>query len=106
MRIVRTLSLCLVAIVALGCRPAELYFVDPSGPPEYKVGWQDGCDTGISAQGSILHKTIYGFNKRPEMASNEQYKQGWNEGFTYCRFVMAANPMFEPDFTTEVTPLQ
>ena len=83
----------ILAALALlpGCRPLSLMTVDPSGPPDYQLGWQDGCDSGISAEGDIFYKMTYGFKKRPEMAANDQYKQGWNEGFTYCRFAFAAN---------------
>ncbi len=80
----------LTASVA-GCRPFWLNTVDPAGPPEYKLGWEDGCDSGLSAEGGMDYKLIYGFKKRPEMASNDQYKNGWNEGFSYCRFSYAAS---------------
>lgn len=65
--------------------------VDPSGPPEYQLGWEDGCDSGLSAEGGYTYKLMYGFKKRPEMAASDQYKQGWNEGFTYCRFSLASS---------------
>jgi len=81
--------LALAAILVLGgCRPTLLHMVDPTGPPEYQLGWEDGCDTGLSAEGDWTYKLMYGFKKRPEMAANDQYKQGWNEGFTYCRFAL------------------
>ena len=73
-----------------GCRPTSLWFVTPEGPAEYQRGGQDGCDSGLSAQGNYLYRAIYGFKKRPEMAENELYKSGWNEGFQYCRFSEAA----------------
>ena len=72
-----------------GCRPLLLNTVDPGGPPEYQLGWEDGCDSGLSAQGDWTYKIMYGFKKRAELAANDQYKQGWNEGFTYCRFSLA-----------------
>lgn len=78
--------LLLAGVTLTNCRPPDLYYVEPSGPPEYQLGWQDGCDTGISAQGGIMYKSLFGFKKRPEMGNNELYKQAWNEGFTYCRF--------------------
>lgn len=82
-------------VLALGaCRPMWTLTVDPSGPPEYQLGWEDGCDTGMSAEGSYYYKLMYGFKKRTELAANDQYKQGWNEGFTYCRF--ALDTMQEP----------
>ena len=73
-------------------RPFWLNVVDPPGPPEYQLGWEDGCDTGLSAEGGWDYKLMYGFKKRPEMAANDQYKQGWNEGFTYCRFSLDTWP--------------
>ena len=74
-----------------GCRPVWLSMVDPPGSPEYKLGWEDGCDSGLSAEGNWADKMMYGFKKRPEMAANDQYKQAWNEGFTYCRFSYASS---------------
>lgn len=77
-----------IVLVLGACRPFYLQTVDPTGPPEYQLGWEDGCDTGISAYGAYYYQLMYGFKKRPEMSTNDQYKQGWNEGFTYCRFQM------------------
>lgn len=87
----RSLALAAFTLATAGCRPFNLNFVDVPGPPEYQLGWEDGCDTGMSAEGSWDYKVMYGFKKRPEMAANDQYKQGWNEGFTYCRFSLASS---------------
>lgn len=85
------LTLCLFTVVLAGCRPITLMSVTPSGPPEYRLGWEDGCDSGVSAEdGSFFYKWTLGFKKRPEMAGEEQYKAGWNEGFSYCRFSYAS----------------
>jgi hypothetical protein len=86
------IAMMLVLTALSGCRPGSLYAVTPSGPPEYRLGWEDGCDTGLSAQGSPITKMLFGFKKRPEMGSNELYKQAWNEGFTYCRFTAGTSP--------------
>ena len=72
------------------CRPVSTWFAAPDGPPEYQLGWQDGCDTGLSAQGSYIYRAVYGFKKRPEMLENDLYKNGWNEGFSYCRYILAS----------------
>lgn len=77
-------------LITSGCRPTSLYFATPAGPPEYKLGWEDGCDTGLAASGNALGKFAYGFKKRPEFGDNEMYKSAWNEGFTYCRFSLDA----------------
>ena len=47
-------------LATTACRPPSLYFVQPSGPPEYKLGWEDGCDTGLSAQQGAVAKALYG----------------------------------------------
>ena len=35
-------------LLASACRPAPLMFVGPEGPSEYRLGWEDGCDTDPS----------------------------------------------------------
>jgi hypothetical protein len=90
MQIKQYAALSLLVLAVAGCRPLWTFTVSPSGPPEYQLGWEDGCDSGLSAEGTWDYKLTYGFKKRPEMAANDQYKQGWNEGFTYCRFALAS----------------
>ncbi len=75
----------------MSCRPMLLNTVDPSGPPEYQLGWEDGCDSGLSSEGGWTYKMMYGFKKRVELSMSDQYKQGWNEGFSYCRFSLASS---------------
>lgn len=91
----RLKAVCVTTLACLsliGCRPMYLATVSPSGPPEYRLGWEDGCDSGISADdGGFFYKWTLGFKKRPEMAGEEQYKAGWNEGFSYCRFSSSAS---------------
>ena len=90
-RMKKTIAILAVLLATASCRPFWVMMVDPAGPPEYQLGWEDGCDSGLSAEGDWYYKVMYGFKKRPEMAANDQYKQGWNEGFTYCRFSLAAS---------------
>jgi len=90
-RAVKRLLIALSLLLLVGCRPFWINTVDPSGPPEYKLGWEDGCDSGLSAEGGWDYKLMYGYKKRPEMAANDQYKTGWNEGFTYCRYSLASS---------------
>lgn len=87
----KTLCIAVLIIALGGCRPFWLSTLPISGTPEYQLGWEDGCDSGLSAQGGWQYKILYGFKKRPEMATNDQYKQGWNEGFSYCRFSLASS---------------
>ncbi len=91
MNIFRKSALLVAGALALSsCRPLTVQWVQPEGPPEYRLGWEDGCDSGLSAQSTGIYKLMYGFKKRPEMAASDLYKQGWNEGFAYCRFSLGA----------------
>ncbi len=86
----RVIWLSIILLIS-SCRPVTLAFSQPEGPPEFKLGWEDGCDTGLSAQDAgYWYRAMYGYKKRPEMMENELYKNGWNEGFSYCRFAAAA----------------
>lgn len=42
--------LILLPVLLIACRPPTMWLVDPSGPDEYKLGWEDGCDTGTAAE--------------------------------------------------------
>src|ERR1700743_1612287 len=86
----RNLIISSLLLLPCGSRPMYLNTVEPPGPPEYKLGWEDGCDSGLSAEGGWDYKLMYGFKKRPEMENSEQYKAGWNDGFSYCRFTLAS----------------
>ena len=78
--------LILVLLTVAGCKPVVLWYSQPDGPPEYRLGWQDGCDTGLSAEDNgYLYRAMYGYKKRPEMMDNELYKSGWSDGMSYCR---------------------
>jgi hypothetical protein len=86
-RLFKLLLLLMLLLPLTSCRPFPLYFEKPGGPPDYQLGWQDGCDTGVGVEGSMITRNMFGFKKRPEMYDNPLYQSGWNEGFTYCRFV-------------------
>jgi hypothetical protein len=77
------LLVAVCAMLAMGCRPLPYYIEKPEGPPDYQLGWQDGCDSKLS-QAPGFYKMVYGFKKRPEMIGNDLYNQGWSNGFFYC----------------------
>lgn len=101
MFVTRVFAVLLLSLGVISCRPMMLYYVAPEGPPEYQLGWQDGCDSGLSAEGDYIYKAMFNFKKRPEMSESEPYKQGWGEGFTYCRFSLAAEERRSKDATFE-----
>lgn len=84
-------ALLVLGLLMAACRPLTVMAVSPSGPPEYQLGWEDGCDSALSAEGSWEYKVMYGYKKRHELAAHEQYKVAWNEGFAYCRFALSTS---------------
>jgi hypothetical protein len=57
-------------------------FTMPPGPPEYRVGFHEGCDAGYSYAGSPFYQQVE-LTQPP--ASNELYAAGWQEGFARCQ---------------------
>ena len=71
----KLVALVLLVIAVSGCRPLYLQTVEPTGPAEYQLGWEDGCDTGISAYGAYYYQLMYGFKnvrKWPAMTSTNK----------------------------------
>ncbi len=54
------------------------------GPPEFQMGYQDGCESALSAYGNTLMKTSYSLRKRPEYQYNNMYNQVWRDAWNYC----------------------
>ncbi len=59
--------------------------VDQPGPPEYKAGWKDGCQSGLATYGSVFYKAQYSFYQNYSMMNNPAYVAAWHESFDYCR---------------------
>lgn len=77
----------ILVLCTADCKPLPLYFESPKfGTQEYRKGWDDGCDSGISAGGTLWQKIAYSFFRDPNMLGDVHYQQGWDEGFSYCRF--------------------
>lgn len=64
---------------------------DESAPPEWKLGWQHGCESGFSAYGNNYYKTLYKFHQDVSMVKNEYYFKAWNDGFNFCRAYINRN---------------
>lgn len=75
----RLLSVCLLVILT-GCatKASDIRI----GPPAYKEGFAEGCDSGYVAAGH----PYYQFRKDTiRYTRDDQYKQGWNDGFATCK---------------------
>jgi hypothetical protein len=56
-------------------------FTMPPGPPEYRVGYYDGCDSGYAYAGSPFYQPLVA---EPEAPAGEPYRTGWQQGFRHC----------------------
>ena len=54
------------------------------GPPEFQAGYQDGCESALSAYGNTYMKSVYSLRKRPEYQYNNMYNQVWRDAWNYC----------------------
>lgn len=91
-RIICLLAMCLVAV---GCNQMSNQLTNPrpwgigetpDGPPEFRKGWEDGCDTGIGVYGDDRYKFAYTFKQDLNLLKNPAYYRAWRDAYTYCRW--------------------
>lgn len=56
------------------------------GPPEYIAGWEDGCQTGMTAYSTTMLRTFHTAQVNAPMMSNTNYNKGWRLGNRYCNY--------------------
>ena len=54
--------------------------------PDFKLGWKDGCEVGMSAGSNTFYKIFYRNNAVDgyKMVGSPDYKTGWGNAFWYC----------------------
>ncbi len=67
-------------------RPDHGVKIDESASVEFKQGWSDGCEVGMSAGSNTFYKMFYRNNAVDgyKMTSSEDYKSAWGNAFWYC----------------------
>lgn len=114
----KTILLPLVLLLLDGCmgesplyaanllRPGGKIFTQmpKNAPPAYKKGWIEGCESGMSIFGHIIHKDFYAFKKDyrffgkefgderdlfdgHKITDNEkkEYQVAWASTYSFCR---------------------
>ncbi|MFM7557765.1 MAG: hypothetical protein ACKO46_04280 [Alphaproteobacteria bacterium] len=53
---------------------------------EYRAGWKDGCEVGISGGANTFYKMFYRNTKIDgyRMAYSTSYRDAWDSAFWYC----------------------
>jgi hypothetical protein len=74
----------IAAIAGLGLLTActTPMFTMPPGPPDFRVGYYDGCDAGYAYAGSPFYEHS---DVTEPPVSSEDYVTGWQEGFVKCK---------------------
>jgi hypothetical protein len=54
--------------------------------PEFRQGWHDGCNVGMSGGSNTFYKMFYRSNKIDgyKMAYSPEYKTAWGNAYWYC----------------------
>jgi len=58
---------------------------NPKASPEYKKGWREGCESGMSSWGNYYYKAFHNFTHTPELLDNKDYSKSWADSFHACR---------------------
>lgn len=65
---------------------------------EYRAGWKDGCEVGISGASNTFYKMFYRNNKIDgyRMSSSPEYRDAWDNSFgiVIARLTFAKNHQF------------
>lgn len=95
----------LIIFLLSGCytRAATLYLDVPDGPPEYKAGWHDGCQSALSA-GGFWNGKFYNFSMGNGAYQHDQvYITAWGNGWFSC---VTSSGAFTGFPTYNTAPLQ
>lgn len=56
-----------------------------NAPNNYKRGWIDGCESGLSSMTNTYYKTYYSFKMEPELRKDPTYYRTWQDTYHFCR---------------------
>jgi len=59
--------------------------VPQDAPNKYKLGWKDGCESGLSSMTNTAYKTFYSFKQDPVLRENPVYYKAWKDTYNFCR---------------------
>lgn len=100
MHAIHTILLALSVLLLAGCtgnfitkpKPLLLETEISYGPPEYRQGYQDGCESALAAYGNSYQKSFYSLQKNAGYQNNRMYNQVWKDSWAYCyMWIFVAN---------------
>ena len=66
-------------------RPAGMGGPPKDAPVNYRTGWEDGCETGMSTMVLGYYKSFYKYKIDVKMKDDPAYYKAWKDAYTYCR---------------------
>ena len=102
----------IILIILLGqtlfsCKAFRPSFREPSkyfqndlknASPDFRQGWNDGCETGMSGGGNSFQQTMYKVNKQDgyKYSYSPDYKTAWGYAFWFCYRADFVDQKFTP----------
>ncbi len=67
-------------------RPDKKFIPDEGASTEFKQGWKDGCETGMSGGANTFYKIFYKSNVVDgyKIMNSSEYKTAWGNAFWLC----------------------
>lgn len=90
----KNITALLVVFLLSGCysapdavKPMSWLFdqMPQDAPTKYKLGWKDGCESGISNMTETTYKTFYSFKQNAELRRDPTYYKAWKDTYDFCR---------------------
>lgn len=72
-------------------RPYSLNITPPEGTPQFRLGYQHGCESalsGVNTTANLMAKSHRYYINGRLWKESERYKTGWNDAYNYCMYHM------------------
>lgn len=67
--------------------PSEFKEMRANATPDFRQGWEDGCETGASAPANWFHKMVMYDSYKVDgykITQSNEYRTAWNFAWWYC----------------------
>ena len=71
-------------------KPYMLDTTPPEGPMNYRLGWKDGCESGMSSNNTTLHMVMGSqrFVINNQYQGDYLYNTAWQYAYNHCGYSM------------------
>lgn len=94
MRVFSKYFVIVIFLVLASCNPRKMPNTAPTefpqmrknATPDFRQGWEDGCETGSNSIANLYHKMMVYDNKIDgyKITQSNDYKTAWNFAWWYC----------------------